>query len=413
MHMKKNIFLIGLLLLGLTSCYKSVLDPLTGVFPAPTVMEESAFTSAEATSVKGDNGRLITVDLKGSTPVQLVLVGNKYFLTENTYIEASAIAAQNGNFISGQTKVGGQGVKSGRVVVGRTPVDTESGAYSLDDLYNIECVLFCEDGTPYKVKWSGKLAFYPDPVLGDIVVENQMADVVSDTEAGMKKHLISLVDADGNPAGAFEIFVDPAATTIAGTYLCKEYAEMAGEAGIISNGYNFPDWGISGGSYFMKDGVRVDVAAGQTVVIAPLTDKSYVFNVAGTDIVVAGTEMGEGVVFEYAGVDTSSATEAGKQKHLVNVTLDGEAAATFELFCEPDADITGTYLCKEYAETAGESLIIANGYNFPDWGISGGSYYTVDGARVDINAGDLVTVAKAGDKLYSFCGAGFTYLVKF
>ena len=62
---------------------------------------------------------------------------------------------------------------------------------------------------------------------------------------------------------------------------------------------------------------------------------------------------------------------------------------------------------------AGESLIIANGYNFPDWGISGGSYYTVDGARVDINAGDLVTVAKAGDKLYSFCGAGFTYLVKF
>ena len=71
------------------------------------------------------------------------------------------------------------------------------------------------------------------------------------------------------------------------------------------------------------------------------------------------------------------------------------------------------YLCKEYAENLGEALIIANGYNFPDWGISGGSFYMKDGARVDIAANDLVTVAKAGDKLYSFCGNGFTFLVKF
>ena len=36
-----------------------------------------------------------------------------------------------------------------------------------------------------------------------------------------------------------------------------------------------------------------------------------------------------------------------------------------------------------------------------------------DGARVDINAGELVTVVKAGDKLYSFTGNGFTFLAKF
>ena len=411
--MKKNILLICCCLLGLSACYKPVLDPLTGVFPAPTVVESSTFTSAEATSVKGEPGRLITVTLNGTTPVQLVLVGNKYYLTENTYIEASVVVAQNGNFITGQTKVAGQGVKSGRVVVERTPADTETGAYTLDDIYNIECVFFCEDGTPYKVNWTGKLAFYPDPVLGDIIVENQMADAVSTTEAQLKKHLITLVDDSGNPSGTFEIFVDPAAASIAGTYICKEYAEAAGEPGLIANGYNFPDWGVSGGSYYMKDGVRVDINAGQTVVIAPLTDKSYVFNVDDAEFVVAGTELGEGIVFEYAGVDTASATEAGKTKHLVNATLDGEGAGVFELFCEPDADITGTYLCKEYAENLGESLIIANGYNFPDWGIAGGSYVMVDGTRVDINAGETVTVAKAGEKLYSFCGYNFTYLVKF
>ena len=411
--MKKNILLIGCLILGLSSCYKSVLDPLSGAFPAPNLVDGTAISSASATSEKGENGRLITVDLSGSNKVHLVLVGSKYFLSENTYIEATAAAAQNGNFISGQTSVDGKGVKSGRVVVERVPVDTEKKTYSLDDVYTIKCVLFCEDGTPYKVEWTGKLAFYPDPIVGDIVVENKLNDATSDTAAGMKKHLITLTDGDGNAAAVFEIFVDPAATSIAGTYECKEYAENLGEGGIIANGYNFPDWGISGGSYFMKDGVRVDVAAGQKVVIAPLSEKSFVFNVAGTDFVVGGTEVGEGLVFGFAGTDTASDTAAGMKKHLVNVTEDGAPAATFELFAEPGADITGTYLCKEYAENLGEALIIANGYNFPDWGISGGSFYMKDGTRVDINANELVTVAKAGDKLYSFCGNGFTFLVKF
>lgn len=412
--MKKNILLICCFVLGLSACYKPVLDPLSGKFPAPTVVEgDGAFTGASATSVKGDNGRLIGVDLDGTTKVHLALVGNKFFLTENTYIEATAAAAQNGNFISGQTTVNGKGVKSGRVVVAREAVDTEKKTYSLDDVYTINCVLFCEDGTPYRMEWSGKLAFYPDPVIGDIIVENTMADAASATEAGKMKHLITLVDGDGNPSGTFEIYTEVDATSIAGTYVCKEYAETLGEAGIIANGYNFPDWGISGGSYFMKDGARVDIAAGQIVVIAPLTDKSYVFNVAGTDIVVAGSEMGEGVVFGTAGADAVSTTEAGKNKHLVTVTEDDATVGSFELYTEVDADLTGTYECKEYAETLGESLIIANGYNFPDWGISGGSYNMKDGARVDINAGEFVTIVKAGEKLYSFCGNGFTYLVKF
>ena len=414
MDMKKNILLIALLGISLVSCYKSQLDPVSGKFPVPTEVKASEFTSASATSVKGEQGRLIDVDLKSNTAsVHLAIVGNKYYLTENVYLGALEATATSGTFIAAKTTVNGLGTKEGRITVSRIPVDTEKKTYSLDDIYTINAVLFLVDGAPVKFEWTGKLAFYPDPIVGDIVVENQMTDTVSDTDAGKKKHLINLIDGDGNPSGCFEIFVEPDATTIVGTYTCKEYAEMAGEAGLIANGYNFPDWGISGGSYFMKDGTRVDVAAGQTVVIAQLSDKSYVFNVAGTDIVVAGSEMGEGVVFGTAGADAVSTTEAGKNKHLVTVTEDDAPAGTFELYTEVDADITGTYVCKEYAEALGESLIIANGYNFPDWGISGGSYYMKDGVRVDINAGELVTVVKAGEKLYSFCGNGFTYLVKF
>jgi len=401
--------------MALSSCYQSVLDPLSGIFPSPTVVND--YASAAATSVKGEQGRLIDLDLTGSTTVHIAFVGNKYYLTENTYTEAQAMAAKNGNFIIGQTKVNGVSVKSGRVEVERAAVDTEKKDYSLDDVYTIKYVLFCEDGTPYKGTWSGKLAFHPDPVLGDIIVDNQMSDAVSATDAGMKKHLISLVDDSGNPSGTFEIFVEPTATSIAGTYVCKEYAELQGEAGLIANGYSIEWEGVvyAGGSYYMKDGNRVNIDAGQTVVIAPLSDKSYVFNVDGTEFVVAGTEIGEGIIFENAGVDSDSLTEAGKEKHMIYALLDDDIVAGFELFVEPDADITGTYLCKEYAELQGEAGLIANGYYIEWEGVvySGGSFYMKDGTRVNINAGDVVTVAKAGDKLYSFCGDGFTVLVKF
>ena len=413
--MKKILLVSFAALLGLVSCQQEKLAPLSGKFPVATQVND--ITAVSATSVKAETGRAIDVDLKsGSSTIHIAFLGNKYYLTENIYSEAMEAVAQPGkHFIAAKTTVNGLKSKSGQITVLREAVDTEKKTYSLDDVYTIKGVLFLDDASaaPVTFKWSGKLAFYPDPIIGDIVVENALTETVTDTDAGMKKHLFTLTDGDGNPAGCFEIFVSPEASTVAGTYLCKEYAETLGEAGIIANGYNFPDWGISGGSFYMKDGARVDIAAGQLVYISQLTDNSFIFNVAGTEFVVAGSELGEGIVFDNAAKDQASATEAGKMKHLVTLTQDDTVMATFELFCEPDADITGTYLCKEYAEGLGESLIIANGYNFPDWGISGGSFYMKDGARVDINAGELVTVVKAGDKLYSFTGNGFTFLAKF
>ena len=149
--MKKSIFLIGLMALGLSSCYKSVLDPLTGVFPAPTVAEMTTVAASESAKVEGK--RVFTLELNnGSVTLHAALVGDAYYLTSNAYTEAEASAAKKGNFILGQTTVNGVAVQSGTITI------TQDG-----ENYKLSSVLFLTDGTPYKISWAGTLHYEPDP----------------------------------------------------------------------------------------------------------------------------------------------------------------------------------------------------------------------------------------------------------
>ena len=76
--MKKNIILLACMVLGLSACYKSELEPLKGIFPAPTVV--SGTSAATATSEKADGKRLFVVNLnEGGNQFRLNLVGDKYF----------------------------------------------------------------------------------------------------------------------------------------------------------------------------------------------------------------------------------------------------------------------------------------------------------------------------------------------
>ena len=158
--MKKNIFLIGLMLLGLSSCYKSVLDPLQGIFPAPTVAEMTQVVNAS--SAKDEGRRLFTLDLSdGTTTLHATLVGDAYYLTANAYTDADAVNAKKGNYILGQTSVNGTPVESGTITV------TQDG-----ENYTLKAVLFLSDGTPYKITWAGTL-HYDGMVAGCQAVESR------------------------------------------------------------------------------------------------------------------------------------------------------------------------------------------------------------------------------------------------
>ena len=407
--MKKSIILIGCMVLGLaTSCYKSQLDPLTGKFPAPTRVEN--VTSATATAELLDSYHLFTLDLKdGGNAFHLVLAGEKYYLPANIYIEADESAARKGNFILGKTTVNGAAVKTGKITVGYTPVDETHHAY------DIAAVLFLNDGTPYTLKWNGVFEFEPDPILGDIVVENYLTVTSAQTEAGTTQYTLKITDPDGADAGFFELYVPAAATGFTGSFSCIEYAQNNADGYVVSNGWSFPDWGMAGGSHYFKDGSQVDVQPGQTVRVAALSATAYAISIDDQDVVVAGTTAGEAIVVGNTGVDVISSTEAGTTLHTVTVTdADGAEAAFFELYVPAAATgFTGSFSCIEYAQNNADGYVVSNGWSFPDWGMAGGSHYFVDGVQTDLPAGAVVDVVKIGGNWYSFAvAAGPSYLVK-
>lgn len=271
--MKKNILLIACMAVALSSCYKSALDPLQGKFPAPTVV--SGTSAASASSEQADGKRLFVINLnEGGNQFRLNLVGDKYFLTSNTYTPAAEAAAKKGNFITGSTQVNGQAVQDGKIVVVQTPID------EINNTYTIDAVLFAADGTPYTLSWAGSMAFEPDPVVGDIVVENLLTEVASPTEAGTTKHSLTLTDGDGAVVAVFEVYTPAGVAGITGSYTCIEYAENNADGYVVGNGWSFPDWGIAGGSHYMLDGVSVNVNPGEVVDVTAVGKDMYSFGVS-------------------------------------------------------------------------------------------------------------------------------------
>ncbi len=532
--MKKNILLFAMMLLGLAACQTSVLDPLEGIFPAPTVVN---CTSGACDASKADGKRFFDLNLSdGSNTLKALLIGDSYYLTSNAYTEAVEANAKKGNYVLGKTSVNGTQVESGTITV------TQEG-----EDYRIKAVLFLSDGKPYRVTWTGRLHFEPDPepvVLTQVLVAQAntngtvtfklgtddmsvdmtgtpvgegfalTADMYSAdgilhegvytaapnsdnvgpgqyapgyeydlSEWGMgimhwgtcwwnggncthiskepitvekkgskfiitwgseetypnwatftgeieelapqgpsivfsysesiapvaegstvMKHTVTLTDGDALVA-VFELLLEEGNNELAGTYECKEYAS---EPGLLCNGYNFPDWGISGGSFYMKDGVRVDINAGETLEVKKLAKGAYAFvGSSGYSFSAAGADYSPegGDVTVYDASETVGPVAEGStvMKHTVTM-FDGDAIlAVFELLlADGETDLSGTYDCKEYASEPG---LVCNGYNFPDWGISGGSFYMKDGVRVDINAGETVTVTCQGGTVYKFVGS--------
>lgn len=390
--MKKNIFLIALAVLGLSSCYQSQLDPLQGIFPAPTVVEN--FSSASCAYEKVDGKRLFTLNLSdGATSFVATLVGDSYCLTSNAYTEAEAAVAKKGNFILGQTTVNGQPVKTGTVTVEQTPIDEANSAY------RIKAVLFLADGTPYRLAWAGEFAFEPEATGVAYFFEDVVAPL--DADPAVSKHTLTFHNASDNEVAAvFELLLATGSNEIAGSYTCAEYASAAG---LMCNGYNFPDWGISGGSYYLADGERVDVQAGDELTVS-LEDGVYAFKLASGFEFQAGVQLSKfGNLTDYSGFGIQM---VGVEFLSAGITaVPGDWGLTYggdgqylklELYSADGTVAPGSYkACAEGGTVgAGEFGIGYDGM----FGASGTTWYTVtagEAAGTYVTDGEL-TVEQAG-----------------
>lgn len=113
--------------------------------------------------------------------------------------------------------------------------------------------------------------------------------------AGVEKHIVTLTKGE-ETAAIFEL-ITVEGGVIEGTFTSQEYASAAG---LMGNGYSFPEYGVEGGSRYWVNGDMVLINPGETVEVAKLADGLYSFTgstgyefvAATTDYVGGGDEPG-------------------------------------------------------------------------------------------------------------------------
>lgn len=434
--MKKIYFMSALVLaLGLAGCTNTELDPLTGVFPAPTETALSQDSSVQLNAYKDDNDRRIfELELSGSgSSLKAVLVGDKYFLTANQYTEALEAVAKKGNFILGKTLVNGSPVKQGTITVELlSQTETDSGC---DNAYTISTVLFLEDGSAYKLSWTGNLSFEKDAVLApeffysDTVAQDCTLEDGSTPVTDVESHTLVLNNLSGEFAAQIKLIRTVGTKDLAGTYTVKEYAHedlTAGNGFDLGALFGMAPGSLVIGSYYLSDGAVVIIEPGATINVTDMGDGVYSFDGDGFSFLAApeGYVPGGGKVYDMEDTVAQDCTlEDGStpvtdvESHTL-VLKDGEATvAQVKLIRSLGAtDLSGEYTVKEYAH---EDFSAGNGFDLGVFfGMEPGSYvigtYYVgeDGGIVIVEPGATVTVTKLAEDTYKFEGEDFAFTGK-
>ena len=411
--------------LALVSCTKHELEPLTGIFPEATVVELNKLTSCVAEKDAADR-RVFTLDLTdGSTPMHLTLIGNKYFLTANQYIEALDAVAKNGNFVLGKSSIAGKNIKQGYINVDLLEEnETDNGC---ENTYSISAVVFLEDGTPYKANWEGKIAFEKDAVLApeffftDTVAQDCTLEDGQTLVTDVESHTLVLNDANGNFAAQIKLIRSVGTKNLAGKYTVKEYAHedlSAGNGFDLGVYFGLPAGSYVIGSYYVKDGAVVIIEPGATIDVSDMGEGIYMIEGNGFSFLTApeGWVPGGLTVCDMTDTVAQDCTLEDGQTAVTDVEshtlvlMDGEAvAAQIKLIRSVGTtDLAGTYTVKEYAHedlTAGNGFDLGVYFGMPAGSYVIGTYYIKDGAAVLVEPGETITVTSMGENTYKFEGS--------
>lgn len=403
---------------ALVSCTKTELAPLKGIFPAAT---EPVLTTLSSSSVeKTDANRYFTVSFSGESgaAVKTTLVGarNQYYLEPGVY----GPGEKNLCFmVNGATTVNGQPAVDGQISVKKDA-----------DTYRFIFVLFDAAGNAYRCQWQGQLVYEPDPE--PVKLTELLLAQKNDGSVTVKLGTVGMsIDAMGTPVGdgcaLTADFYSADGVLHEGVYVAGDGVTL--NPGEFAPGYEFDasSWGMGifhwGTCWWVGENVTdiksgsIEVAKkGAKYVITWGSEYTYP-NWAIFEGEIEALAPGEVPTPDYTytetlgtPVDETFAPVAGMTTHsLVLSNKAGEEVAWFDLvLTEGVGDLSGDYLCKEYAH---EDHTFGNGYDLSAWGMGiGGSRYIKNGAVVLINPGETLSVSRLGDDVYEISGDGFDFI---
>ncbi len=263
-----NTMMAAAVLFCLASCEKSGLDPLEGIFQKP---ELQSFSSAAVNGFeKSATSRTfdLTVKGEGGEDLHLYLVSGQYYIQPNAYSAASAAVAGKGNYISGQSTVGGTAIESGTLTI-----EADSDTWTEGVNYSISGTVWLAGGGIVRVSGTFSLSFEED-IDPDIII-----DIVTDM-GGVSNHAITLYDANSNVTACF-VLNRSSGEDIEGTYTVADYYSTTADLSAWA-GYDYSAWypGAIGGSlYYDTDGTVVLINTGESITVTRNTDLSYTFAV--------------------------------------------------------------------------------------------------------------------------------------
>ena len=226
---------------------------------------------------------------------------------------------------------------------------------------------------------------------------------------GVKKYPIIVTDADDQEVAYLEfILLEGSTDLVEGDYVSTEYAH---EVGQLANGFNFPQWGFSGGSYYIENGEKQFIDPGVTVIVTQIGTGAFSFTGPGFDYPAAGPNYVPGGDIDDAipAKDVITDNGNGVDKHSITIGEGDEIVAYFELLTATGDDIEGPFVSTEYAAEPG---MLCNGWEFPDWGISGGSYVMKGDVKEFVAPGVTVEVTKLADSVYKFVGPDYEFVAE-
>ena len=207
MKLLYKILAVAASMIALSSCVEEAIGDLTGKFPAPTEVTLNTLNSSTVTKDETGKRQFVLDITDGTNVLHATLVGNKYYLSKNTYTEAAEAVAKNGNFIiDGKTTVNGKNVIDGSIAI--TQDDTN---------YTLDALLFVEDGTVFKMYWEGTLTYENDePVSTTPTISAYYTDKVDPSmnwrdpqnpvvNEGLETHTVTLKNEAGEVVGGFEL----------------------------------------------------------------------------------------------------------------------------------------------------------------------------------------------------------------